>query len=133
VSVFLKEKTPTRKFVPVAQEIIDMRPICFYKAVASSRGAWKRCNWYGTRYDSITSHLFWLLANSPTCYFCGKRFENDSEKTIDHLIPIVRGGGHVIGNVVVACHHCNQLKGYMSKIEYARVTESWRQIAGVSL
>ena len=43
------------------------------------------------------------------CYHCGARF--DLEKlTMDHLIPIARGGCTTKKNVVVACKQCNSLK-----------------------
>lgn len=41
------------------------------------------------------------------CFYCG---ENKSRMTIDHIIPIKRGGTHSIGNLVSACGSCNSSK-----------------------
>jgi 5-methylcytosine-specific restriction endonuclease McrA len=131
MNIFYKSPAPSRGFRHVPQEDIDRHARYFHKAYTSCGNAHKRCEKSGARYEPITAHVFWLLVNSTRCYFCGKSFANDADKTVDHLIPISRGGGHVIGNVVVACGHCNDLKGDMSKVEYMRVTRSWRKIVGV--
>ena len=36
------------------------------------------------------------------CYYCGGLFEH-----IDHLVPLARGGAHVIGNLFPSCAYCN--------------------------
>lgn len=55
------------------------------------------------------------------CIYCGSK-ENI---TIDHVIPLTRGGMHSIGNLAPACSHCNSSKNNrtvtewrMSKIRY---------------
>src|ERR1051325_2117153 len=40
------------------------------------------------------------------CHHCGERFP-PQELTMDHLIPVVRGGKSVKGNVVPSCKPCN--------------------------
>jgi 5-methylcytosine-specific restriction endonuclease McrA len=40
-----------------------------------------------------------------TCFFCTKKAD-----TIEHLIPLTRGGTHGIGNLVAACRSCNSSK-----------------------
>ncbi|MGF0326277.1 HNH endonuclease [Gordonia hongkongensis] len=32
-------------------------------------------------------------------------------RTIDHLTPLSKGGGHTRANVATACRHCNIVKG----------------------
>ncbi len=39
------------------------------------------------------------------CIYCGKE-----ATSVDHFQPISKGGGHVIGNIVPACMHCNVSK-----------------------
>lgn len=53
-----------------------------------------------------------------TCYHCGKRFSVE-ELTMDHLIPIVRGGTSSRNNVVVSCKPCNSQKGHLTRAELA--------------
>ncbi len=43
------------------------------------------------------------------CYHCRGRFQRE-ELTMDHLIPLARGGTTTKKNVVVACKQCNSLK-----------------------
>jgi 5-methylcytosine-specific restriction endonuclease McrA len=51
------------------------------------------------------------------CYYCGKRFP-PTDLTMDHLVPLVRGGKSVKGNVVPACKDCNTKKKYMLPMEW---------------
>lgn len=43
------------------------------------------------------------------CHYCGKRFPPD-ELTLDHVIPVARGGRSTRGNCVPCCHDCNAKK-----------------------
>jgi 5-methylcytosine-specific restriction endonuclease McrA len=50
------------------------------------------------------------------CHHCGKSFP-PSELTMDHVIPVVRGGTSTKGNVVPACFACNQAKAAQTPAE----------------
>lgn len=43
------------------------------------------------------------------CYHCEKKFPKE-DLTMDHLIPISRGGRSTKKNIVVSCKPCNSLK-----------------------
>ncbi len=43
------------------------------------------------------------------CYHCEKKFPVE-ELTMDHLIPLSRGGRSTKKNIVVSCKQCNSLK-----------------------
>lgn len=43
------------------------------------------------------------------CAHCGGRF-SPRDLTMDHLVPIVRGGKSTRGNVVPSCRECNSAK-----------------------
>lgn len=49
------------------------------------------------------------------CAYCGV---TGIRLTRDHIIPLIRGGTHDIGNIVPACAPCNQRKGRMTAVEY---------------
>jgi 5-methylcytosine-specific restriction endonuclease McrA len=51
------------------------------------------------------------------CHYCGKAFA-PSELTMDHIVPLVRGGKSKKGNVVPACKACNSKKKYLLPIEW---------------
>lgn len=50
------------------------------------------------------------------CHYCGKKFP-ESELTLDHIVPVARGGRSTRGNLVVACRPCNQAKKYLTPAE----------------
>jgi len=50
------------------------------------------------------------------CHYCEKRFSRE-ELTMDHVIPIVRGGKSIKSNVVVSCKPCNSKKKYLTPVE----------------
>lgn len=114
------------------KEVVKANIYLFRKALNCQRQVWYRAHEYGVRVDKIVPYLFGLMMDAKSCYYCGKPFTNHNQMTLDHIIPLSRGGGHVIGNIAVCCRHCDQLKGNMSKVEYMRVVRSWREIAEVS-
>lgn len=42
-----------------------------------------------------------------TCRWCGKGLNPFEDCTIDHLVPVSKGGGHTMENLVFACSRCN--------------------------
>ena len=52
------------------------------------------------------------------CYHCGGRFK-PADLTMDHLIPIARGGKSNKNNCVPSCKDCNTKKGYKTRAEMA--------------
>jgi 5-methylcytosine-specific restriction endonuclease McrA len=43
------------------------------------------------------------------CHYCGRSIP-PKELTMDHIVPIARGGKTTKGNVVPCCKECNNLK-----------------------
>jgi 5-methylcytosine-specific restriction protein A len=53
---------------------------------------------------------WWLnKVNRGLCYYCEKKFK-PNDLTLDHVVPLARGGTSTQGNVVPACRACNQDK-----------------------
>ncbi len=50
------------------------------------------------------------------CHYCGKTFPPDA-MTMDHMLPIVRGGKSTKGNIVPCCKQCNNDKKYLTPAE----------------
>jgi len=50
------------------------------------------------------------------CYLCGVA----PSDTVDHVIPLVKGGRHAIGNFLGVCHDCNRKKNAKYLIKYRR-------------
>ena len=51
------------------------------------------------------------------CHYCGGRFV-PAELTLDHVVPLVRGGRSSKGNCVAACKDCNTRKRDMLPTEW---------------
>lgn len=51
------------------------------------------------------------------CYYCGKAVY-PVELTMDHIVPLIRGGRSSRGNVAPACKTCNSKKKYLLPIEW---------------
>ena len=50
------------------------------------------------------------------CHYCGKSFPAD-ELTMDHVLPVVRGGKSVKSNCVPCCKGCNNDKKFLTPAE----------------
>lgn len=51
------------------------------------------------------------------CYYCQQKFP-PAELTMDHIVPISRGGQTTKGNVVPVCKDCNNKKKYLLLMEW---------------
>lgn len=51
------------------------------------------------------------------CYYC-KQSIPPKELTMDHIVPISRGGKSTKGNVVPACKECNNKKKHLLPMEW---------------
>jgi endogenous inhibitor of DNA gyrase (YacG/DUF329 family) len=51
-----------------------------------------------------------------TCYLCGRQVDTEASPfdpaspTVDHVVPLSKGGEHSLANVRTACLHCNSAK-----------------------
>lgn len=50
------------------------------------------------------------------CHYCGEKFKS-SELTMDHVVPISRGGKSTKGNIVPCCKECNNKKKYITPVD----------------
>ena len=51
------------------------------------------------------------------CHYCGAEVP-PKELTLDHVVPLVRGGQTARGNCVAACKECNSKKQSLLPIEW---------------
>jgi 5-methylcytosine-specific restriction endonuclease McrA len=56
------------------------------------------------------------------CHFCGRKFPS-SQLTLDHIVPLVRGGKTTRGNVAPVCRECNRKKKYLLPLEWETYME----------
>ena len=61
--------------------------------------------------------LWWRnKLSKKECYYCGNKFDVDN-LSMDHLVPVVRGGRSTKSNVVVSCKKCNFDKKHKTLVE----------------
>lgn len=62
-------------------------------------------------FQRVRNELFnsLLILQGNKCFYCEGYFCQD-ELTIDHIFPICLGGTNNIGNLVICCVDCNDLK-----------------------
>lgn len=51
------------------------------------------------------------------CVYCAAPLDQLTA-TLDHVVPLARGGAHDPGNLVVACGPCNRMKGDLLPFEF---------------
>jgi len=67
--------------------------------------------------QKLKKSQWWLtLKNRGICHYCERKFK-PSDLTMDHILPIARGGVTAPGNVVPACRECNASKKLESPID----------------
>ena len=54
---------------------------------------------------------------SQRCVYCATRLDQRTA-TLDHVVPLARGGANDPGNLVVACAPCNRLKSDLLPFEF---------------
>ncbi len=54
---------------------------------------------------------------SQKCVYCAASLDQHTA-TLDHVVPLARGGAHDAGNLVTACGPCNRLKGDLLPFEF---------------
>jgi 5-methylcytosine-specific restriction endonuclease McrA len=49
------------------------------------------------------------------CHWCGEPFRTMKDATLEHIIPLARGGSHGEDNLTLACWKCNNERGHNMK------------------
>ncbi len=56
------------------------------------------------------------LCAAGRCHYCGRE-TTPEQLTMDHIVPVARGGMSRRGNVVPCCPACNRDKGCLTPVE----------------
>jgi len=51
------------------------------------------------------------------CYYCHRHFP-PAELSMDHVVPLIRGGKTMKGNLATVCKECNSKKKYLLPMEW---------------
>ncbi len=64
--------------------------------------------------------------SSGICHYCGERFPV-RELTMDHVVPLIRGGKSTKSNLVPSCRECNVRKRDLLPSEWGTYLEALAQ------
>lgn len=68
-----------------------------------------------------------LWRDGRRCAICGKKIKNLDDLTIDHIIPLAKGGENVLENYQLAHRACNETKADMLPDEHVRLLKCNRR------
>ena len=72
----------------------------------------------------LRKSVWWMRKTQEgMCYYCNRRVGRDN-LTMDHVVPLSRGGKSKKGNIVPACKECNNKKKYLLPIEWEEYLEA---------
>ena len=61
------------------------------------------------------------MRSKGRCHYCDIELRI-SEATMDHRLPVSRGGRTVLDNLVLACESCNRTKGRKTSEEFTDIS-----------
>lgn len=73
------------------------------------------------------THWWDKKTQSGICHYCRRRVGRD-QLTMDHIVPLSRGGKSKKGNIVPACKNCNSKKKSLLPVEWEEYVKSLAKI-----
>lgn len=67
--------------------------------------------------NTVTKEFIEYIYSIENCYYC-KDFIDKKYRTLEHKLPLNRGGQHTVDNITMACLKCNCTKRDMTEIEF---------------
>ncbi len=92
---------------------------CRKKNNDALRKAWEFNN-KAKKENLLTPKDILEIKKERKCFYCGCEL-NDSNRTIDHFIPLCRGGANIKENLVASCFGCNNKKGTKTYEEFMEI------------
>jgi 5-methylcytosine-specific restriction protein A len=78
----------------------------------------KDIRWEKDKARSLRNTHWWNnKIQKGVCHYCHRQVGRE-QLTMDHVVPLSRGGKSKKGNIVPACKECNNKKKYLLPIEW---------------
>ena len=83
-------------------------------------------NWNGAKWVRRERRLAIYMRDGLACVWCGSRLEDDGVTlSLDHVVPVSRGGRNNSRNLVTSCRKCNSVRGDRDLATFARAVASY--------
>ena len=94
----------------------ELRASAKYKKTEKGKFQRRKRKYMSRALGKIDADYLAELLRGNICYYCGCKITGN--KTIDHKMPIIKGGTNDNDNLVLACVRCNTQKGSKTEEEY---------------
>lgn len=94
----------------------ELRASAKYKKTEKGKFQRRKRKYMSRALGEIDADYLAELLRGNICYYCGCKITGN--KTIDHKMPIIKGGTNDNDNLVLACVRCNTQKGSKTEEEY---------------
>lgn len=88
----------------------------------------RKQNWYGMNWCRPTTRLAIYLRDGMGCLWCGKGVEDGIALSLDHKVPVKKGGTNDPSNMFTSCCSCNYKRQDKPVATFARVLARERHI-----
>lgn len=85
----------------------------------------REANWNGMNWIRQEKRLAIYLRDGLACAYCGEGIEQGARLTLDHIIPVERGGSNEKENLITCCARCNGMKGERNVREFIEATAAY--------
>lgn len=85
-----------------------------------------RKNWNGAKWIRRERRLALYMRDGLACVYCGSGLEDEGVTlSLDHIIPVSRGGDNRSRNLVTSCRKCNSVRGDRTLRDFAYAVASY--------
>lgn len=91
-----------------------------------------RSKWWGKGRMDI---MKFKKESEKVCHYCGKKIMDKEDVTVDHVIPVSKGGEDGKDNFVIACRACNREKSSLNPdryLEFLNIMDSLNERGNMS-
>jgi hypothetical protein len=83
-------------------------------------------NWNGAKWIRRERRLAIYIRDGLACVWCGSSLEDEGVTlSLDHVVPVSRGGKNASRNLVTSCRKCNSVRGDRPLEEFACAVASY--------
>jgi len=86
---------------------------------------YRPANYNGMNWIRQVKRLAIYLRDGLSCCYCGESVEEGASLTLDHVLPVIKGGTNHEKNLVTSCLRCNQHKGSRNLAPFSRAVAAY--------